>query len=173
MQFDAFIKISIALNSPLFSCTGKVTLDVTHFAPEELNVKLVDNYLVIEGKHDEKQEGRGFISRHFVRRYEVPVSPDFEIKPEDVNCTLNSSGILTVEVLLEPPVDEESRGVEKVIPITMTSTTSSSLSKQYRHGHSSSSRVHLTKSAQAEDSNDMGAPSTSNHVNNVNENHNM
>lgn len=117
----------------------KVTLDVTHFAPEDLNVKLVDNYLVIEGQHEEKQEGHGFISRHFVRRYEIPAStPDLEIKSEDVNCTLNTSGVLTVEVQLEPPV-EEGKGNEKVIPINMTTTssTSSTSSKQFRHGHSS------------------------------------
>lgn len=125
----------------IFSGNIKVTLDVTHFAPEDLNVKLVDNFLVIEGKHEEKQEGHGFISRHFVRRYEVPVSsPNFEVKPEDVNCTLNASGVLCVDVQLEPPpLDEENKGNEKVIPINMTSTssTSSSSSKHYRHGHSS------------------------------------
>ncbi|CAL8123222.1 unnamed protein product [Orchesella dallaii] len=125
-------------SSEVYCGRGKmqVTLDVTHFAPEDLNVKLADNYLVIEGKHEEKQEGHGFISRHFVRRYEVPASsPDFEIKPEDVNCTLNSSGILIVEIQLEPPM-EEMKGSEKVIPINMSSTSSSSSSKHYKHGHS-------------------------------------
>lgn len=129
----------------------KVTLDVTHFAPEDLNVKLVDNYLVIEGQHDEKQEGHGFISRHFVRRYEIPASsPDLEIKSEDVNCTLNTSGVLTVEVQLEPPV-EEGKGNEKVIPINMTTTssTSSTSSKQFRHGHSSSVHVKATDGSEA------------------------
>uniref|UniRef100_A0A8C0UAE3 Heat shock protein family B (small) member 1 n=1 Tax=Cyanistes caeruleus TaxID=156563 RepID=A0A8C0UAE3_CYACU len=41
----------------------KVTLDVNHFAPEELVVKTKDNIVEITGKHEEKQDEHGFISR--------------------------------------------------------------------------------------------------------------
>lgn len=32
-----------------------VYLDVKHFCPEELNVKVVDDYVEIQGKHGERQ----------------------------------------------------------------------------------------------------------------------
>jgi len=32
-----------------------VYLDVKHFSPEELNVKVTDDYVEIEGKHAERQ----------------------------------------------------------------------------------------------------------------------
>ncbi|NXB51809.1 HSPB1 protein, partial [Leucopsar rothschildi] len=47
----------------------KVTLDVNHFAPEELVVKTKDNIVEITGKHEEKQDEHGFISRCFTRKY--------------------------------------------------------------------------------------------------------
>ncbi len=44
----------------------QVCLDVQQFKPEEVNVKTVDNFVVIEGKHEEKEDEHGYISRHFV-----------------------------------------------------------------------------------------------------------
>lgn len=47
----------------------QVNLDVQQFTPNEITVKTVDNAIVVEGKHEEKQDEHGFVSRHFVRRY--------------------------------------------------------------------------------------------------------
>jgi HSP20 family molecular chaperone IbpA len=74
-----------------------VNLDVQQFKPEDLNVKTVDNYVVVEGKHEEKQDEHGFISRHFVRRYLLPEGA----KAEQVNCNLSSDGVLQIEVARE------------------------------------------------------------------------
>ncbi|KAJ8350766.1 hypothetical protein SKAU_G00258960 [Synaphobranchus kaupii] len=46
-----------------------IYLDVKHFSPEDLSVKIVDDYVEIQGKHGERQDDHGFISREFVRRY--------------------------------------------------------------------------------------------------------
>ncbi|XP_013782535.1 protein lethal(2)essential for life-like [Limulus polyphemus] len=71
----------------------QVSLDVSHFAPNEINVKTVENCVVIEGKHEEKPDEHGFVSRQFVRRYMLPK----EVDPETVKSSLSSDGTLTIE----------------------------------------------------------------------------
>lgn len=64
------------------------------FAPNEITVKVSDGYIVVEGKHNEKQDEHGFISRHFVRRYTTPKDVDID----NVVSNLSSDGILTINV---------------------------------------------------------------------------
>lgn len=68
-------------------------LDVEHFKPDEISVKTVDNSIIIEAKHDEREDELGFISRHSVRRYELPSG----YKTEHLVSKLSSDGILTIE----------------------------------------------------------------------------
>ncbi|XP_066998533.2 protein lethal(2)essential for life [Anabrus simplex] len=94
----------------------KVNLDVQQFKPEEVVVKTVGNSLVIEGKHEERKDPHGFISRQFKRRY---ILPD-DVDPETVTSKLSSDGILTIEAPRKelPPI----AGKERVIAITHTDT---------------------------------------------------
>ncbi|XP_053676614.1 protein lethal(2)essential for life [Anopheles nili] len=70
----------------------QIILDVQQFTPEEITVKMSDRSIVVEGKHEEKQDEHGFVSRHFTRRYMLPSGHD----PNDVVSTLSSDGVLTV-----------------------------------------------------------------------------
>ncbi|CAG0897988.1 unnamed protein product, partial [Darwinula stevensoni] len=70
----------------------QVNLDVQQFAPEEISVKTVENFVVIEAKHEEKRDEHGFISRHFQRRYLLPEN----VRPEDIQSSLSYDGVLTV-----------------------------------------------------------------------------
>lgn len=73
----------------------QVSMNVEHFAPNEINVKIVDNSILVEAKHEERAEnGQSYVSRHFTRRY---VLPD-EFNVNDVVSTLSSDGILEVRV---------------------------------------------------------------------------
>ena len=49
----------------------EVKLDVSNFTPEEIAVKVVENDLLVEGKHEEKLDKNkdGYVSRQFTRRY--------------------------------------------------------------------------------------------------------
>lgn len=67
-------------------------LDVQQFSPNEVTVKTVDRTVVVEGKHSEKADEHGFISRHFVRKYLLPEDIDLE----QVASTLSSDGVLTI-----------------------------------------------------------------------------
>ncbi|XP_013196557.2 protein lethal(2)essential for life-like [Amyelois transitella] len=90
----------------------QVNLDVQHFAPEEISVKTADGYIVIEGKHEEKEDEHGYVSRQFKRRYALPEG----CNPETVESKLSSDGVLSV---IAP---KSSAGVknERAIPITHT-----------------------------------------------------
>jgi len=72
----------------------QVNLDVQQFKPEEISVKSHDNVVTIEGKHEEKQDEHGYISRHFLRRYVLPK----DVHTENVQCNLSSDGVLSVVV---------------------------------------------------------------------------
>lgn len=89
----------------------QVNLDVQHFAPEEISVKTHDGYVVIEGKHEEKQDDHGYVSRQFKRRYALPQ----DCNPEAIESRLSSDGVLTVVAPRSSSVEGE-----RVVPITHT-----------------------------------------------------
>jgi crystallin alpha B len=70
----------------------QVILDVQQFAPNELTVKTLDNTVIVEGKHEEKQDEHGYVSRHFLRRYILPS----DIEVNSIVSSLSSDGVLTV-----------------------------------------------------------------------------
>ncbi|XP_023023637.1 lethal (2) essential for life [Leptinotarsa decemlineata] len=98
----------------------QVILDVQQFAPSEITVKTTGNSLIVEGKHEEKQDEHGYISRHFVRRYVLPETHDVE----NVVSSLSSDGILTVSAPKKAPKDNNA---ERVVPITKTGPAKASV----------------------------------------------
>ncbi|CEF70453.1 Protein lethal(2)essential for life [Strongyloides ratti] len=70
----------------------RIKMDVSHFAPNELKVTVKDNFLQVEGKHEEKSDNYGTIQRMFVRKYGLPEG----LKEENVTSELSKEGILTV-----------------------------------------------------------------------------
>lgn len=91
----------------------QVNLDVQHFAPEEISVKTVDGFLVVEAKHEERQDEHGFISRSFSRRYALPEGID----ADSVMSRLSSDGVLSITAPLKPKPKESN---ERVVPIIHT-----------------------------------------------------
>lgn len=83
------------------------------FKPDELTVKMVDDFVVVDGKHEERQDEHGFISRQFQRRYKLPSDVD----PDTVLSQLSSDGVLTISV---PKKALPASGNERVVPITQT-----------------------------------------------------
>ncbi|XP_011567533.3 uncharacterized protein LOC105397220 [Plutella xylostella] len=70
----------------------QVTLDVQHFKPDEISVTVINKEIIIEGKHGERLDDHGVVSRQFLRRYALPVDCD----SDDVTANLSSDGILMV-----------------------------------------------------------------------------
>ncbi|XP_026183944.1 heat shock protein beta-1 [Mastacembelus armatus] len=92
----------------------KVSLDVNHFSPEELVVKTKDGVVEISGKHEERKDEHGFVSRSFTRKYTLPPTTNIE----KVTSSLSPEGVLTVEAPLIRPAIESSA---TTIPVTVDS----------------------------------------------------
>lgn len=89
-------------------------VDVQQFKPEEITVKVTDkNTVTIEGKHEEKQDEHGFISRHFVRKFVLPENVDMS----QVQSKLSSDGVLSITA---PKIVPERKEQFREIPITRT-----------------------------------------------------
>ncbi|KAJ2948284.1 hypothetical protein O0L34_g7518 [Tuta absoluta] len=89
----------------------KITLDVQHFLPNEVSVKVNDKEIIIEGKHEEKEDAHGFISRQFIRRYTLPK----DCLADSITSTLSSDGVLSI--MVNKKTIKEIKQDEKVIPI--------------------------------------------------------
>ncbi|KAM4862273.1 alpha-crystallin A chain isoform 2-T2 [Urocitellus parryii] len=68
-----------------------ILLDVKHFSPEDLTVKVLEDFVEIHGKHNERQDDHGYISREFHRRYRLPSNVD----QSALSCSLSADGMLT------------------------------------------------------------------------------
>lgn len=99
----------------------EVCLDVQHFKPEEISVKVEKTAVVVNAKHEEKQDEHGFVSRQFTRRYDLPTG----YKGEDVVSSLSSDGILSIKCATPAVESEEGRQV----PIKQTHVPSPSSAK--------------------------------------------
>ncbi|XP_058835630.1 protein lethal(2)essential for life-like [Topomyia yanbarensis] len=91
----------------------QVSVDVQQFAPEEISVKMVDDYITVEGKHEEKQDEHGFVSRHFIRKYRLPEGHD----ADNVVTSLSSEGVLTIRA---PKLALPETKAERTIPVEQT-----------------------------------------------------
>lgn len=91
----------------------QVTLDVQQFKPEEIDVKVVDKYVVISAKHEEKRDEHGWISRQFTRKYLIPEQCDIQ----QVISKLSSDGVLTI---MAPRKEDPKSKNERVIKVEFT-----------------------------------------------------
>lgn len=92
----------------------QVSLDVQQFRPDEITVKAADGNVLIEGRHEERPDEHGYISRQFQRRYSLPEGYDVN----SVSSQLSSDGVLTIRAPL--PRALEDKPSERVISIERT-----------------------------------------------------
>lgn len=89
-------------------------LDVNDYKPEELNVKILNGFVTIEGKHEEKEsENDGFSFKQFTRKFRLPEN----VIEENIECKLDGGHLLVTAPLkcLEEPQTTNVR----TIPITV------------------------------------------------------
>ncbi|XP_016417746.1 alpha-crystallin A chain-like [Sinocyclocheilus rhinocerous] len=73
-----------------------VQVDVKHFSPEDLLVKVVGDYVVVEGKHEQKKDGSGLVTRQFNRRYRIPNGVDIMA----LESAISTEGMLVISAPL-------------------------------------------------------------------------
>ncbi|KAL3990219.1 Hsp20/alpha crystallin family protein [Acanthocheilonema viteae] len=86
-----------------------VEIDAYQFRPEEIQVKTIDDTLLIEGRHEDVRDRDNFTKMYFVRKYQLPL----DVNPMDISSTIDSTGRLFVEARKQPQV----QGRERMTPI--------------------------------------------------------
>lgn len=114
---SSFAEIEKEFGNAIIGKDGfQVSLDVSQFKPNEITVKILDNILVIEGKHDERSlEDNGTVSRHFVRKW---ILPEDKIDVAQLQSSLSSDGVLTM-IAPKLKIDTDS-SKERIIPLNHT-----------------------------------------------------
>lgn len=82
-------------------------VDVHLFEPREVSVKTIDHVIVVECKHDSREDGHGYVERRFVRKFNLPNEYDMS----NVKSTLSKDGILHLEAP-KPNLQGEERHIE-------------------------------------------------------------
>ena len=98
----------------------RARFNVHEYKPEEVNVKMEANKIIVYAKHEEK-DGHKSVSREFSREVNIPN----EVDPMALQCTISKDGILTVEApmpvpgyqpITEPPGMGTQMGTQRIIP---------------------------------------------------------
>lgn len=89
-------------------------LNVEGFQPSDLNVKLVDNSLVISGNHNDEDES-GSLTRSFTKKITIPGN----VLLDELDCNLNSKDN-TMMISAPWKVELPPQVKEKVIQINLT-----------------------------------------------------
>ena len=87
----------------------KLIFDVSHFKPEEINVKTNKGKVIVEAKHQSKTDNSEAKYEYF-REFAIPEG----VKIEEMTCKYTEDGSLLVEAPYTPPPKVEK---EKDIPI--------------------------------------------------------
>nr|XP_057925677.1 heat shock protein beta-8 [Doryrhamphus excisus] len=77
----------------------KVCVNVHSFKADELNVKTRDGFVEVSGKHEEKQEEGGIVTKNFTKKIQIPMDVD----PLTVFASLSPEGVLIIEARPTPP----------------------------------------------------------------------
>ncbi|MFH4974469.1 hypothetical protein AB6A40_001178 [Gnathostoma spinigerum] len=107
--------------SSITSNMNELTLrvDTAPFRAEDLKVSVVDQFVVVEASHPEREDELGYVERRFVRKFRLP-NP---VLAECVTSNLSSDGILTISAKA-PERKIEDKG-SRTIPIKVVTGSGS------------------------------------------------
>ena len=100
----------------------KVSLDLSPFRYNEITVKVTNNFIIVDAKHDEREDEFGFISRQFTRKYILP--DDFDT--DTIKSFLTDDSKLTIKV--DRKMKKADIGGDRFIPIQQHASTEDELS---------------------------------------------
>ncbi|XP_061673407.1 heat shock protein beta-8 [Syngnathoides biaculeatus] len=77
----------------------KVCVNVHSFKAHELNIRTREGFVEVSGKHEEKQEEGGIVTKNFTKKIQIPTDVD----PLTVFASLSPEGVLIIEARQTPP----------------------------------------------------------------------
>jgi len=118
----------------------QVKLEVAEYQPDELVVKITDNWISIEGKHEIKEENK-FSSRQFSKKFTIPTG----VEPENITSTLSNAGVLTISAPIEVTRDLESlqESTSDINNATSTNTQQATIEQHTQQQQSVTSTKHV------------------------------
>lgn len=99
----------------------RARFNVREYKPEEVNVKMDTNKVIVGAKHEEKGQ-KSSVTREYNREVNIPR----EVDPMTLQCTLSTDGVLTVEAPLPVPQYKTSK-TEQGGPHRVTQKVASNL----------------------------------------------
>ena len=85
-----------------------VNLDVRHFDPSEISVKVEDNSIKVSGKREKKSEdGKHYEFREYQQHFTVPDN----VNVEELKSQLDQKGILRIEAPLKGQLGDKARHI--------------------------------------------------------------
>jgi crystallin, alpha B len=117
-------------------------MDVHMFDPKEISVKTIDHTIIVECRHEPREDEHGHIERELSRKFHLP----FEYDMSTVKSSLSKDGIL----LLEAP-KPQLKGEEQKVEIHQTEKPSFLMSLLSNRAHSMLKRSHSIPSDNEED----------------------
>ncbi|VDN54961.1 unnamed protein product [Dracunculus medinensis] len=75
-----------------------VEIDASQFHPSELFVNIRENELIVEGKHEERNNENGTIQHRFIRKYEIPS----DVQMNTIESNLSGQGVLSINAKKVP-----------------------------------------------------------------------
>jgi HSP20 family molecular chaperone IbpA len=100
----------------------KVSLDLSPFSHNEITVKVKNKFIIVDAKHDEREDEFGFISRQFTRKYILP--DDFDT--DTIKSFLTDDSKLTIKADMK--MKKADIGGDRFIPIQQHALTEDELS---------------------------------------------
>lgn len=100
----------------------KLSLDLSPFSHNEITVKVRNNFIIVDAKHDEREDEFGFISRQFTRKYILP--DDFDT--DTIKSFLTDDSKLTIKA--DRKMKKADIGGDRFIPIQQHASTEDELS---------------------------------------------
>ncbi|KAM4650596.1 heat shock protein 30C-like [Discoglossus pictus] len=94
----------------------ELTLDMSHFSPDELTVKTEGRRLIVTGKYDKKSDAGDENYFHEYREWKRETELPEGVNPEEVLCSLSKDGQLHIQV----PHMELEAAKEREIPISIS-----------------------------------------------------
>jgi hypothetical protein len=83
-------------------------VDVNSFDTNEISVKTLNHEIIVECKHETRDDGHGTVERHFVRKFSLPNEYDMS----SVKSTLTKDGILTLQAPKPAHIQGEENHIE-------------------------------------------------------------